>query len=92
MELRGQVILDEKSMDKLKDQIRQEIIDEIKEEGNYASEIERYMNDCNFESYIGMIICTIDNVISKIDKENIRFNSEEKAYHRILAIKSILDI
>lgn len=92
MELKGQVILDEKSMDELKDQIRQEIIDEIKEEGNYASEIERYMNDCNFESYMRMIICTIDNVISKIDKENILFNSEEKAYHRILAIKSILDI
>lgn len=92
MELRGRVILDEKSMDKLKDQIRQEIIDEIKEEGNYESEIERYMNDCNFESYMAMIICTIDNVISKIDKENIRFSSEKRAYHRILAIKSILDI
>lgn len=92
MELKGQVILDKESMDKLKDQIRQEIVDEIKEEGNYASEIEKFMNDCNFESYIQMIKCTIDNVISKIDKENIRFRSEEKAYHRILAIKSILDI
>lgn len=92
MELKGQVILDKESMDELKDQIRQEIIDEIKEEGNYSSEIERYMNDCNYESYMEMIRCTIDNVIAKIDKDNIRFNSERKAYRRILAIKSILDI
>ena len=50
------------------------------------------MNDCNYESYMEMIRCTIDNVIAKIDKENIHFNSERKAYRRILAIKSILDI
>ena len=42
MELKGQVILDKESMDELKGQIRQEIIDEIKEEGNYSSEYELY--------------------------------------------------
>ena len=43
MELKGQVILDEDTMDNLKKQIRREVIDEIKENGNYSFEIEKYM-------------------------------------------------
>ena len=92
MDLRGQVILDKKSMDALKEKMRDEIIDDIKKNGNYSSEIEKYMNDCNYESYIAMIKCTINNVISKIDKENIHFDSERKTYHQILGIRAILDI
>lgn len=92
MELKGQVILDKESMDALEEKIRAEIIDDIKENGNYSSEIEKYMNDCNFKSYMRMIECTINNVVSKINKEDFNFNSDYKAYHRILAIKTILDI
>lgn len=92
MELTGQIILDEETMDALKEKIREEIINDIKENGNYFDEIEQYMNDLNFEPYIEMIRSTIDNVISKINKENIRFDSEHRAYHRILAIKALLDI
>lgn len=92
MELRGQITLDEETMSKLKDQIREEVIEDIKENGNYSSEIEKYMNDCSFESYMRMIECTIDNVIKKTNKENIHFNSGWKAYRRILAIKSLMDI
>ena len=92
MELKGQVILDEETMKKLKSQIRQEVINEIKEDGNYSSEIEEYLNDCNFISYMKMIDYTIDNVVSKIDKEDVRFEPDRKAYRQILAIKSILEI
>ena len=92
MELKGQVILDEETMGKLKGQIRQEVIKEIKEDGNYSSEIEEYLNDCNFTSYMRMIDYTIDNVVSKIDTKDIRFESDRKAYHQILAIKSLLEI
>lgn len=56
MELKGQVILDDETMDKLKKQIREEVINEIKEDGNYSSEIEEYMNSCNFENYMRMKI------------------------------------
>ena len=92
MELKGQVILDEETMKKLKSQIRQEVINEIKEDGNYSSEIEEYLNDCNFVSYMRMIDYTIDNVVSKMDKEDVHFESDRKAYRQILAIKSILEI
>lgn len=92
MELKGQVILDEETMEKLKSQIRQEVINEIKEEGNYSSEIEEYLNNCNFISYMKMIDYTIDNVVSKMNKEDIHFESDRKAYNQILAIKAILEI
>lgn len=92
MELKGLVILDEETMENLKDQVRQEVIDEIKQDGNYSSEIEEYLNDCNFISYIKMINCTIDNVVSKMDKKDVHFESDRKAYQQILAIKSILEI
>ena len=92
MELKGKVILDEESMDELKDQLRQDIVKEIKEEGLYSSEIEQFLNECSYELYIRMIQCTIGNVISKTNKEDIHWNSEKKTYQRLLAIKSILDI
>lgn len=92
MELTGTVTLDQKSMDDLKYQIRQEVIEDIRLNGNYPSEIERYMNDSDFKSYIRMIECTIGNIVEKINEEDIRFDSDRKAYHRIMAIKSLMDI
>ena len=92
MELTGQVILDEETMEKLKDRVRHEVINEIKEEGNYSSEIERYLNDCDFKSYVKMIDRTIRKVISKIDKEDMCSESDVKACHQIVAIASLLDI
>ena len=92
MELKGQVILDEESMEKLKNKIRGEVINEIKEKGNYSTEIERYLNDCDYKSYVKMINRTIRKVISKIDKEDITFESDVKACHQIVAIASLLDI
>lgn len=92
MELKGQVILDDETMKKLKEQIREEVIDDIKKNGNYSSEIERYMDDCNFEYYIRMIKNTIDNIIRKTNKEDIHFESGWKAWRQISAIKFLLDI
>ena len=55
MELKGQVILDEDTMDNLKKQIRREVIDEIKENGNYSFEIEKYMKNCDMLNMINLI-------------------------------------
>lgn len=92
MELKGQIILDEETMEKLRGQVRQEVINEIKEAGNYSSEIAEYLNDCNFISYMKMINYTIDNVVSKMDKKDVYFESDRKAYRQILTIKSVLEI
>ena len=92
MELKGTVILDKETMSKLKDQIREEVIEDIKNDGNYFSEIEKYLNDCDFESYITIIKGTIDNIISKTDENDIHFDSGWKKWHELLAIKRLFDI
>lgn len=92
MELTGQIILDEKTINALRHQIREEIINEIKEEGNYTSEIVKFMNDCSFEDYIRIIKDTIDHVVRKINKDEIWSGSTLKSYNQILTIKHILEI
>lgn len=92
MELKGQVILDDETMDKLKEQVREEVINEIKEYGNYSSEIEEYMNSCNFENYMRMIEVTIDNVIKNTNKEDIHFESGWKSWNRLVTLKSLFSI
>ena len=92
MELKGTVTLDEKTMEELREHIREEVINDIKEGGNYFNEIEKYLNDCDFETYMQLIINTLDGVIERTKDEDIRFNSDEKTYNRLLAIKSILNI
>lgn len=92
MELKGTVTLDEKTMEELREQIREEVIEDIKENGNYSSEIEKYLNDCNFESYMRMIEYTIENVIERTSEDDIHFDSGWKAWHRLLAIQSLINI
>lgn len=93
MELKGQVILDDETVEELKSQIRKEVISEIKKEGNYTNEIIEFMNDCDYKGYMWLIIHTIDNIIAKTNEaEDVRFSSDCRIYHELLAIKSILII
>ena len=92
LKLKGDVILDNESMEELKEKIREEVINDIKENGNSFCEIEDFLNVCEYREYIDLIKCTIDDIISKTDINNITFDNEKKAYTRILAIKSILNI
>ncbi len=90
--LKGQVVLDEESKNVLKEKIREEIIEDIRMNGNYVCEIEKFMNECDYGTYLSILELTLENVISRIDKNNITFNSDLKSLSKILAIKSILDI
>lgn len=92
MELKGQIILDDETMDNLKDEIRKEVVEDIRESGNYSHEIERYMNDCNFESYMRMIEKTIDNMIEKTNEEDIHFDTGRRRWKQLLTMKNLLDI
>lgn len=92
MELKGTITLDEDTMEKLREQIREEVIEDIKNNGNYSAEIKKYLNDCSFEYYMRMIECTIENVIKRTNKDDIHFDSGWKAWHRLHAIKSLLEI
>lgn len=92
MELKGIVTLDEETMEKLREHIREEVIEEIKNKGNYFSEIEKFLVDCKFDSYMKLIERTIENVIERTSEEDIHFDSGWKAWHRLNAIKVLLKI
>ena len=92
MELKRQIILDDETMDNLKDEIREEVIEDIRKSGNYSHEIERYMSDCDFESYVIMIERTIDNMIEKTNEKDIHFDTNRRRWKQLLAIKSLLNI
>ena len=92
MELKGQIILDDETINNLKDEIRKEVVEDIRKSGNYSHEIKRYMNDCDFESYMIMIEKTIDNIIEKTNEEDIYFDTSRRRWRQLLAIKSLLNI
>ena len=93
MELKGTVTLDEETLDALKEDIRKEVIEEIRKDGNYSNEIKIFLEDCNHEQYMRMITATIDSVINKTNpEEDLHFDSGRKAWDRILAIKALLKI
>lgn len=92
MKLKGQVILDDDTMNSLKEQIREEVVNEIKENGSYFREALAYMVECDFENYMRLINLTINYIINDTNKENIRFESSKKIYNKLLIIKNILDI
>lgn len=92
MELKGTITLDEETIEELREKIREEVIEDIKNNGNYFSEIEKYLNDCKFESYMKLIERTIENVIERTNEDDIHFDSGWKAWHRLHAIKSLLKI
>ena len=93
MELVGKVILDNETMESLKSEIRREVIEDIKKSGNYSSEIEKYMNDCDYKSYIRMIRNTIDNIIEKTNENDIDdFGPNHANWKILLAIQNMLQI
>lgn len=92
MELRGTVTLDDDTMDNLTEQIREEVIEDIKNNGNYSYEIEKYLKDCNFREYVSMIKDTVDYIISKTEKKTIYFDNDKKKWNTLLAISSIFKI
>lgn len=92
MELKGTVILDKSSMDYLREEIREEVVADIEKNGSYGTEIERYLKDCSCNSYVALIKESIDKIIEKTDESQLTFDSDRKAYRRLLAIKSVLSL
>lgn len=65
IELTGKVTLNEETYKELKNTIREEVIKDIKSYGHYSTEIEEFLADCPFNTYVFMIERTIDKVIQK---------------------------
>lgn len=93
MKLTGEVILDKESEEALREKIREEIIKEIAENGNYSDEIERYLLQCSFKSYYTLLRDTIDKVLGDVNEDKeIHFQNERNMFKKLQTIQSIIKL
>lgn len=93
MEVSGTITLDVKSKNKLIDEAREEVIKNMINDGTYYSEAKKFLNACSFDDYACLIRDTIDDVIERTNPDkDVRFDSDELAWRRLLAIQAVLKI
>lgn len=92
MELKGTVKLDDNSMEELRKSIREEIIDEIKNDAYSNSEVELLLSDLTYSQYYNFIKSTIETVVNSIETEATRSAIDLIKIKKLLAIKIILEI
>lgn len=92
IELKGSVVLDEETLEKLKVKIREEVIKEIKTDGYDSNESVDIISSFNHISYYNILYLSIDKILDKTDIKNISFESDKKKYEKLRIIKKILDL
>lgn len=90
LKLTGQVLLDDESMNKLRESIRKEIIQEIKEDGHYTSEIKQFLNELDAKSYYNMISQTISDIIQKTDPEKFTWSDDQLKFDKLKLMSDII--
>lgn len=91
-ELYGKVILDESSRKELYEEVRKDVVKEIRESGNTASEIESYLKDVDYPQYVRMLRATIDTAVEKFHQDEHCWNDNQKAGRILESIQNILRI
>lgn len=93
MELSGTITIDDESKDKLMKEARKEVINDMMKDGACYSEILRFLNSCSYDEYASLIRDTIDDVIKRTNYEkDVRFDSDELDWSRLVAVQSIFKI
>ena len=95
MVLTGTVELDKESMDTLREQIRKEFIEEVKnnEFALYHSEVcDALTTTMSLCEYYAIIEVTINKVLESIDKNDLAFNSDKIKYTKLKLIKNIIEL
>ena len=92
IKLTEQIILDGKTMDQLKEHIREEVIEDILTSGAHWDEVEKYLSKRHFEDYLTIIKNTIDNAIQNVEVGDLSMPSGKRYYKILVAIKGILDL
>lgn len=93
MELTGKVVLDKESEKALREKIREEIIQDIAENGNYGDEIEKFLLKCGFKSYYIIIRDTINKVLGDVNEDKeIHFQNERDVFKKLQTIQSIINL
>lgn len=92
MELHGTVTLNEESMRALKNEVRKEVINEIKESGNTENEIELFLRDLSYKDYLKTLKNTLDDVLNKTKSSELQSDVDNKVYDILCIIYSLLYI
>lgn len=92
MELHGTVTLDEESIRALKNEVRKEVINEIKESGNTENEIELFLRDLSYKDYLKTLKNTLDDVLNKTKSSELQSDVDNKVYDILCIIYSLLYI
>ncbi|MGN1277233.1 MAG: hypothetical protein ACI4UK_09625 [Floccifex sp.] len=92
MQVSGTITLDDKSKERLMDEAREQVLKDMMEDGCYYSEVQRFLASCSFDDYACLIKQSIDKVIERTNPKDIRFDSEELAWKRLLAVQKIFEI
>lgn len=92
IKLTGQIILDDKTMDQLKEHIREEVIEDILTSGAYWDEVEKYLSKCPFGDYLTLIANTIDNAIQNVKPGDLCLPSGQRKYKILTTINGILKL
>ena len=86
MELTGKVILDDKTLCQLKEEVREEVVQKMVETGAYRHEVIQFMESCTVDTYIDIIKTTI---ATKLEQAS---GGRRGRYTRLSAINNILEI
>lgn len=93
MELHGTVRLDYESMEKLKDEVRKEALNEMKLSGTLSDEVESFLGILSCKAYFEIIKKTLGSVLYNTEAlQPIVWDYDQREYKILKAIYDLLDI
>lgn len=92
IKLTGEVILDDKTLNALKENVRQEVLLEIRNNGLWDEEVEKFLSEIdNAEGFMNILLRVFPKFLNNIDKEKFHFNDELK-YKKLKMCYDILTL
>ena len=90
--LYGECILDPSSMADLREEIREEVLSEIKEKGLRIDEMISFLMMYDYKTYMRVISETIDHAVEDSEKSKKTWDGERRAAKMLNAIQAVIMI
>ena len=92
MRLSGDFTLDDNSIRKLKDIIKDDVMNEISDRKCDFEEVKNYLRKCSYPGYLSIIKDTINEAMKHAPcVQSINWKTNMKEYEQLIKIKQILD-
>lgn len=90
MKLTGEVILDENSLEKLKEEVRKDVIEEIRNKGLHHIEITKYLSSIdNVTRFANILKEVMPEFLHNMEDKDFHFD-DEKIYAKLMMCYKIL--